>query len=79
MLQTFYNAYGFFGSILIAFSGFMFCIFWFAGIAGITQEPDSKSKTFKLVISVLIPLYPIVWLLYDMYYQRERMKEGEGI
>lgn len=76
MLQSFYASYGFFGSILLAFTGFMMFIFWFAGVSGIAQLPDSRSKTVKLIASVFVPVYPLFWLVYDMYYQREHMKDS---
>ncbi len=75
MLETFYNNFGFFGSILIAFTLFVVSIFWMAGVAGIAQLPASKNKTVKLVFCILIPIYPFIWLFFDMYHQWKHMKE----
>lgn len=75
MLQTFYNNFGFLGSISVAFFIFLSFIFWMAGIAGISQLPESKGKNLKLVGSVLFPPYPIIWIFVDMYRQSQLMKE----
>ncbi|HKL19259.1 MAG TPA: hypothetical protein VJ905_09840 [Halalkalibaculum sp.] len=75
MLQTFYNNFGFFGSICLAFLGFLIFIFWIAGIAGIAQLPEEKNKNMKLVVSALFPPFPFIWLFYDMYRQKRLMKE----
>lgn len=77
MLQTFYNNFGFVGSISLAFFLFLCFIFWMAGIAGISQLPESTKKTTKLVFSVLFPPYPIVWVFVDMYRQSQFMKEND--
>jgi hypothetical protein len=77
MLQTFYNNYGFVGSIAIAMLIFLCFIFWLAGVAGISQLPHSKKKNIKLICSVLFPPYPIVWVFVDMYRQRKLMNETE--
>lgn len=77
MLQTFYNSYGFLGSITIAFLIFLSFIFWMAGIAGISQLAESRKKNFKLLASVIFPPYTIIWLFVDMWRQRRLMKENE--
>ncbi|MDR8394266.1 hypothetical protein NC796_24170 [Aliifodinibius sp. S!AR15-10] len=75
MLQTFYNNFGFLGSLAIAFGGFMFTIFWISGIAGICNMEESRFKNLKMVLSVLFPPYPFFWILFDMYHQSQQMKE----
>lgn len=75
MLQTFYNNFGFLGSILIAFFIFISFIFWMAGVAGISQLPESKRKNVRLFFSILFPPFPIIWLFVDMYQQSQLMKE----
>lgn len=77
MLETFYESFGFLGSISLAFFIFLSFIFWMAGIAGISQLPDSKNKTAKLWGSVIFPPYPIIWVFVDMYRQSQLMKEKE--
>ncbi|MEL7834593.1 hypothetical protein [Fodinibius sp. Rm-B-1B1-1] len=77
MLETFYNNFGFLGSITVAFLIFIAFIFWMAGIAGISQMKKSKSKTLKLISSILFPPYPIIWVFVDMYRQSQLMKEKE--
>lgn len=77
MLQSFYDSFGFLGSISIAYLIFLCFIIWMAGIAGISQLPESKHKNLKLIGSVLFPPYPIIWVFVDMYRQRKLMKEEE--
>lgn len=75
MLQTFYNNYGFVGSIAIAMLIFLSFIFWMAGVAGISQLPPSRKKNIKLFCSVIFPPYPIIWVFIDMYRQKQLMDE----
>lgn len=77
MLQTFYENFGFIGSISLAFFIFLSFIFWMAGIAGLSQLPESKNKNLKLISSVVFPPYPIIWVFVDMYRQSQLMKEKE--
>lgn len=76
MLQTFYENFGFFGALIFSLSLFTFFIFWMAGIAGISQLPESKGKFYKLAVGALIPPYPIIWLIIDIFRQRKRMNSG---
>lgn len=77
MLETFYNSFGFLGSITLAFVIFLSFIFWMAGIAGISQHPESRKKNIKLFCSVIFPPYPIIWIFVDMYRQSQLMKETD--
>lgn len=77
MLETFYNNFGFLGSISLAFGIFIGFIFWMAGVAGLSQLKPSRSKTIKLIFSVFFPPYPIIWVFIDMYRQSQLMKETE--
>lgn len=75
MLQTFYNNFGFVGSLALAFGGFLFAIFWISGIAGICDTTENRYKGIKIAISIIFPPYPFVWIIHDMYQQSQRMKE----
>ena len=77
MLETFYNTFGFFGAILVAFGCFAVFIFWAAGVAGIAYLPENSNKNVKLLLAILFPPYPIGWLFYDIYSEREMMREKE--
>jgi hypothetical protein len=81
MLKTFYDSIGFLGALLLALGLFVLFILWVAGIAGITLPVDGGkprgSKT-EILIAVLFPLYPIGWLFYEMYYQREFIKKDDN-
>lgn len=77
MLETFYNSFGFIGSISLAFFIFLCFIFWMAGIAGLSQLPESRNKNLKLAFSVIFPPYAIGWIFIDMYRQNQLMKEQD--
>lgn len=77
MLQTFYNSFGFVGSISIAFLIFISFIFWMAGVAGISQLTNDQTKPVKLFFSIFFPPYPIIWIFWDMHTQSQLMKEKE--
>lgn len=80
MLQSFYNNFGFFGALAISISLFVFFIFWIAGIAGIALPYDGgkkKGSDLQIIFAVLIPVYPVIWLLTDMYRQHKMMTEED--
>lgn len=75
MLESFYNNFGFIGSLIISLLIFLFFIFWMGGVAGICQEHDYKKESIiRLVLAVLIPLYPVIWLISDMISQKKQLK-----
>jgi hypothetical protein len=75
MLQWFYGEFGFAGSILISLLLFLSFVFWFSGLAGIAGLPDKNAtKNIKIVLAVLIPVFPIGWLILDMYRQQRIIK-----
>jgi len=77
MIESFYNAFGFIGALAISFILFIFFIFWIAGLAGIClKKEDNNKKTFRIVVAVLIPLYPFLWMIYDMIIQRKYMEKA---
>lgn len=76
MLQSFYHNFGFFGALALSLFLFFFFILWMAGMAGITLPYDGGKKrgnNWQIVVAVLIPIYPVAWLIYDMYQQRKFM------
>ena len=77
MLETFFNTFGFFGAILIAFIGFAIFIFWVAGIAGIVYLPESKDKNKKILLCLFFPPYPFFWMFYDINRERKLMQDEE--
>jgi hypothetical protein len=76
MLESLYNIFGFAGSLLVSFLLFMFFVFWMAGVAGIclADRPLSKQIIF-LVLAVLVPIYPVLWLIMDMWSQRKQLQQ----
>jgi len=75
MLETLYNYFGIFGSILAAFLVFMFFVFWMAGVAGIClrERPPARQAIF-FSLAIFIPVYPVAWLIADMIKQRKQLK-----
>ena len=61
----------------ISVASFVLFIFWLSGIAGLADIPDDRHKNWKLVASVLIPIYPIIWLLVDMFRQHSHMNRED--
>lgn len=77
MLKTFYELIGFFGSLVLSLSLFLFFVFWIAGLAGITLPVDggkAKYNKWQVLFAVLVPIYPIVWLVTDIIAQHRFMK-----
>jgi len=76
MLETFYNNFGFTGALILAFSLFICFIFWVAGLAGLSKKQESnKTKTIRLTIAVLLPVYPFLWMIWDMIKQKKDLKK----
>ena len=74
MLESFYNNFGFVGSLVLALLIFLFFIFWMGGVAGLCKEHDGKKDSMiRLVLAVLIPIYPVAWLILDMISQKKKL------
>lgn len=74
MLKWLYASLGFWGSVFFTLTAFVLFIFWIAGMAGIsTIRSTDRSKSMKLLLSVVVPPYPIIWLLVDMYQHKKRL------
>ncbi|MBO6793381.1 MAG: hypothetical protein JJ895_05690 [Balneolaceae bacterium] len=79
MLRTFYEILGFFGALILSLTIFILFIFWIAGLAGITLPVDGgkpKFNRWQVAIAVLIPIYPIYWLIRDIIEQHIFMKKN---
>jgi integral membrane sensor domain MASE1 len=74
MLKWSYLHFGFFGTIFLALFLFLSFIVYVAGLAGIADSQDDKSKNIKLIIGIFIPVYPVIWLIFDMRNQRKALK-----
>lgn len=78
MLQSLYENFGFFGALALAIFMVLFFIMWIAGIAGITLPYDAgrkKGNKWQVILAILVPIYPIIWLIVDIYLQRSIMKD----
>lgn len=73
MIESFYNSFGFLGALGISVGCFILFLFWISGVAGIAEIPDDPKKNWKLVFGVIIPVYPIVWVWWDMFQQHSEM------
>ena len=77
MLKTIFESFGFAGSLLLSLLIFLFLILWLAGIAGITQPKDGgkvRYKSWMVWLAVLFPLYPIAWIINQIWNHFSIMK-----
>lgn len=77
MLKTIYESFGFAGSLLLSLLIFLFLILWLAGLAGITQPKDGgkvRYKPWMVWLAVLFPLYPIAWIINQIWNHFSIMK-----
>ena len=77
MLKAFYNTFGFAGALLVSFFSFIYIIFWMAGIAGIYKQPITPGRKWRLLVAILFPPYPFIWLIVDMITQYRYMKKED--
>jgi FtsH-binding integral membrane protein len=66
MMQWIYTELGFFGSILFSLFIFALFILWLAGVAGIVGMEHQRHRDLKLAASICLPLFPILWILWDI-------------
>lgn len=75
MLETVYNNFGFVGSLVVSLGIFFFFIFWMAGVAGICKEHEGKKNVLiRLLLAIIIPVYPVFWLISEMISQKKQLK-----
>lgn len=75
MMQWFYTELGFAGSILFALFVFVCFVLWLAGIAGISGGDNARRhRNVKLLLGVLVPPFPILWILWDIRRHRRIIK-----
>jgi hypothetical protein len=82
MLKSVYDFVGFFGALGLSIFLFLFLIFWIAGLAGIALPVDggkTKYNRWQVVAAVLIPVYPVMWMIHDIYVQQRFMKSDKTI
>ncbi|MEX0772056.1 MAG: hypothetical protein WD038_02755 [Balneolales bacterium] len=78
MLQWMHGEFGLVGSLIMAYILFIFFIFWIAGLAGINESKYSDdTKMNMLIIGIIVPPYPILWLIKEIYRQNRVLKEGK--
>ena len=77
MLKSFFDLFGFLGALLLSLALFLFCILWLAGLAGITLPVDGgkhKYNKYKVLVAIILPVYPIYWLIRNIFEQHIFMK-----
>lgn len=76
MLQQIFEQIGFFPTFAFVIGSFFAFIFWMAGIAGILHAAEGKPVKEKIItaVCILVPPYPVVWLLIDVVRQAGRIK-----
>ena len=76
MLETLHEIFGFAGSLIVSFLIFLFFVFWMAGVAGICSGDRSQSRQIIFyALAILVPIYPVLWLIADMIRQRKQLKK----
>lgn len=73
MLENLYQTFGIFGSLVVSLIIFLFIILWVAGIAGLTDRYKRNIKAWQIVLCVVLPPFPVAWLVYDMIRQYRAM------
>lgn len=75
MLESVYEIFGFAGTLGISLLAIFFLIFWMAGVAGICKNYDINGTPYvRLFLSILIPIYPVIWIIADMISQKKELK-----
>lgn len=75
MLESVYEIFGFVGTLTISLLAIFFLIFWMAGVAGICKNHDVDGTPYvRLFLSILIPIYPVIWIIADMISQKKELK-----
>ena len=76
MLQQIFEALGFFPTLFFILGSFFAFIFWLAGIAGILQANEGRPvrENVMILVCILLPPYPVIWLLIDVVRQAGRIK-----
>lgn len=80
MVQSFYTKLGLAGGAIAALIIFALFILWLAGVAGITNPYDGgkpRGKTWQLVVSLIFPPYPMIWMITKINEQRKFLKKAE--
>ena len=81
MLKSFFELFGFLGASILSLALFLLFILWLAGLAGITIPVDGgkpKSTKLQVLVAILVPIYPIYWLIRDILEQYFFMKKKEA-
>jgi hypothetical protein len=76
MLEWIFDLLGFWGTVFASLTAFILFIFWIAGMAGISDSDNvtDYTKTVKMVLSIVFPPYPVIWLIIDMIQHNKRLK-----
>ncbi|MEX0780490.1 MAG: hypothetical protein WD491_12305 [Balneolales bacterium] len=78
MLQWMHGEFGLIGSLILSYILFILFIFWISGLAGINESRNSDEKKFyMLIVGILLPPYPILWLISEIFRQHRILREGK--
>jgi hypothetical protein len=75
MLRLVYEQFGFFPTLFLSVAFILFVIFWAAGIAGLigNRERRKSAEWATYALCILIPAYPVIWLIADIFRQYWRI------
>jgi hypothetical protein len=76
MLEQIFDQLGFVFTLLFVMGCFISFVFWMAGIAGLLEQCKGKPVKEKIIyaLCILVPPYPVIWLLYDVARQSSKIK-----
>lgn len=76
MLEQIFEELGFVLTLFFVLGCFFSFVFWMAGIAGILEQCKGKPVKEKItyLLCILIPPYPVLWLLFDVARQSSKIK-----
>jgi len=75
MLENLFQTFGILGSLAVALLIFLLIVFWIAGIAGIISNSKQDGYIGKLILCILVPPFPVIWLITDMTRQYRAMNQ----
>jgi len=76
MLESFYDTFGFVGSLLVSVIIFLFAILWITGLAGICSDDfQHAQKNTIIILAVIFPPLPLIWMAIEIIRQHRLLNQ----
>lgn len=76
MLESFYNTFGFIGSLLVSITIFSLAVLWITGLAGMCGEDfQHPKKNLIIFIAVIFPPLPLFWMIKEIIRQHRLLNQ----